>query len=39
MPVLTELMVDATCSACGKEMAAGTWVLQDSTVRHMHHER
>jgi hypothetical protein len=38
VPLLTTLMVDATCSVCGEEMAAGSQALQDSTVRHLHHE-
>lgn len=38
MPLLTQLVVDSTCSVCGEEIPAGEMALQDSTVRHLHHE-
>jgi hypothetical protein len=38
MPLLTTLVVDATCSVCGEEIPAGDVALQDPTVRHLTHD-
>lgn len=36
--VVTTLVVDATCTVCGGEIAAGQQALQDQgAVKHLHH--